>query len=113
MMKRSEGYDEHGNLIGGVKKPGWFNIEIFLPTFDDFKAAEPALRAAGYTVEMCPDAVDEYSDATFGIISKPAGTATVDELFDEASVLVGQLGGEADNGAIEGATPYKPGEDGF
>jgi hypothetical protein len=96
------------DLKGGVRKPGWFNIEILFSTFEGFKAAEPAFRAAGYTVEMC-DEVDEYSDHTFGIISKPAGAATIDELFHEAEVLANQLGGEADSGRIEGATPYKPG----
>jgi hypothetical protein len=89
------------DLKGGVRKPGWFNIEILFPTFEAFKAAEPAFRAAGYIVEMCDEVVDEYPGHTFGIISKPAGAATIDELFDQAMTLANQLGGEADVGRIE------------
>jgi hypothetical protein len=90
------------DLKGGVRKPGWFNIAILFSTFEDFKAAEPEFRAAGYIVEMCDEVVDEYARHTFGIISKPAGTATQEQLFDEAVALADQLGGEADVGSISG-----------
>jgi hypothetical protein len=93
---------ESGELKGGVLTPGWFNIEVVFSTFDDFKAAEEEFRNKGYTVELVADAIDEYSAATFAIVSRPAGTATLDEFFDQACALADQLKGSADGGWIAG-----------
>jgi hypothetical protein len=92
---------ESGELKGGVLTPGWFNIEVVFSTFDDAKAAEEGFRGEGYVFELL-DEIDEYSNTTFAIVSKPAGTATLDELFDQACALADQLKGSADGGWIAG-----------
>ena len=86
----------------GVATPGWFNIEVWFPTFDDFKVGEKGFRGEGYIVEMV-DEIDDYTNATFAMVSKPAGTASLDELFKEAGRLADELGGDADNGWISRA----------
>lgn len=88
----------------GVSAPGWFNVEIWFPTFDDFKAAEREFRDEGYVVEML-DGIDHYSNTTFGVISRPAGTATLDDLFDQARKLADRLGGSADGAWISPRQP--------
>jgi hypothetical protein len=87
------------NLEGGVLTPGWFNVEVMFSTFDDAKAAEEGFRGEGYVFELL-DEIDEYSNTTFAIVSKPAGTATLDDLFDQAIKLADRLGGCADGAWI-------------
>jgi hypothetical protein len=100
-------YDQPRNLDyvrpDGVSTPGWFNFEVWFSTFQAAVNAEPELRGAGYVFEIL-DEIDDYSDATFTVISKPAGTATLDDLFDQASKLAEQLGGDADGAWISGET---------
>ena len=88
----------------GVSAPGWFNVEIWFSTFDDFKVAEQEFRNEGYVVEML-DGIDDDSNATFGVISRPAGTATLDDLFDQARKLADRLGGSADGAWISPRQP--------
>jgi hypothetical protein len=84
---------------GGVATPGWFNVGVLFQTFEAALAGEREFRDHGYVVEFL-DEIDDYSNATFLTVSRLAGTATCDELFDAAIQLANRLGGEADNAWI-------------
>jgi hypothetical protein len=68
---------------GEVSTPG-FNV-----------GGEREFRDHGYVVEFL-DEIDDYSNATFLMVSPLAGT----ELFDAAIQLANQLDGDADNAWI-------------
>lgn len=84
---------------GGVSTPGWFNVGVLFQTFEAALAGEREFRDHGYVVEFL-DEIDDFSNATFLTVSRLAGTATCDELFDAAIQLANRLGGEADNAWI-------------
>jgi hypothetical protein len=85
--------------LGGVLESNWFNVCVTFQSLDDAMVAAREFRDHGYTVEFL-DQFDDYSNATFVTISRPAGTATLDQLFDEAIKLAAQLDGDADNAWI-------------
>jgi hypothetical protein len=89
---------------GGVSTPGWFNVVVLFETFDAALAAEREFCDAGYVFEIL-DEIDDYSDATFVTVSRPAGTATCDDLFDEATMLAARLDGDADGAWIADGRP--------
>lgn len=84
---------------GGISEPGWFNIGVLFQSFEAALAAEEEFRAHGYVFEI-RDVIDDYSDATFVTVSRRAGTATCDELFDQAFELAERLDGDADGAWI-------------
>jgi hypothetical protein len=84
---------------GGVSTPGWFNIGILFEDFEAALAGEREFRDHGYVVEFL-DQIDDCSSATFLTVSRLAGTATCDELFDAAIQLANGLDGDADNAWI-------------
>jgi hypothetical protein len=101
-----DGWSNNG-FEASVATPGWFNIEVWFPTFDDFKVGEKGFREDGYTVEMV-DEIDDCTNATFAMVSKPAGSASYSELCKQACALAEELNGDADNGWISGSEPYRP-----
>jgi hypothetical protein len=98
-------------LEGGIRTPSWFNIEVLFQTYDDFKGAEEELRNAGFVVELIADAFDECSaGTTFSVVSKFAGTATDDDLWNQVEALVAPFDGYVDCGEIVGPVPYRRGD---
>jgi hypothetical protein len=83
----------------GVSAPGWFNVGLLFQSFTAALAGEREFRDHGYVVEFL-DLIDDCSSATFLTVSRLAGTATCDELFDAAIQLANRVDGDADNAWI-------------
>jgi hypothetical protein len=83
----------------GVSTPGWFNVGLLFQSFASALAGARKFRDHGYVVEFLDD-IDDYSHATFLTVSRLAGTATCDELFNAAIQLADRLEGDADNAWI-------------
>ena len=99
-MGKVEIIDYMKSAIDSDLGAGWFNVEVVFHSLDDAFAAKQEFLDAGYLFEILFDRIDVYSNAAFVAVSRPTGTATLYELFDEASEFAWRLGGMADCASI-------------